>query len=82
MQNYYRSKSEYDFKQEDAEISYKTLIEQNSYQRDLQKKTDAAIYDEVYADIKADRELYSLKKNNATEIMKIQSDNYLAKFKP
>jgi len=75
------SKSEYDFKQEDAEISYKTLIEQNSYQRELQKKTDASIYDEVYADIKSDKELYNLKKKNATEIMKIQSENYLAKFK-
>jgi hypothetical protein len=75
------SKSEYDFKLEDAEISYKTLIEQNSYQRDLQKKTDASIYDEVYAEIKTDKELYNLKKKNATEIMKIQSENYLAKFK-
>ena len=75
------SKSEYDFKQEDAEISYKTLIEQNSYQRELQKKTDASIYDEVYAEIKTDKELYNLKKKNATEIMKIQSENYLAKFK-
>ena len=75
------SKSEYDFKIEDAEISYKTLIEQNSYQRDLQKKTDASIYDAVYAEIKTDKELYSLKKKNATEIMKIQSENYLAKFK-
>jgi hypothetical protein len=75
------SKSEYDFKLEDAEISYKILIEQNSYQRDLQKKTDAAIYDEVYAEIKTDKELYNLKKKNASEIMKIQSENYLAKFK-
>ena len=75
------SKSEYDFKLEDAEISYKTLIEQNSYQRDLQKKTDASIYDEVYAEIKNDKELYDLKKKNATEIMKIQSENYLAKYK-
>jgi hypothetical protein len=75
------SKSEYDFKLEDSEISYKTLIEQNSYQRDLQKKTDASIYDEVYAEIKTDKELYNLKKKNATEIMKIQSENYLAKYK-
>ena len=75
------SKSEYDYKLEDAEISYKTVIEQNSYQRDLQKKTDASIYDEVYAEIKTDKELYNLKKKNSTEIMKIQSENYLAKFK-
>ena len=75
------SKSEYDFKLEDAEISYKTLIEQNSYQRDLQKKTDASIIDEVYSEIKTDKELYNFKKKNATEIMKIQSENYLAKFK-
>lgn len=75
------SKSEYDFKLDDAELSYKTLIEQNNYQRILQQKTDAQIYDQVYADIKEDKELYQLKKQNATQIMQLQSEKYLAKFK-
>jgi hypothetical protein len=75
------SKSEYDFKLEDAETGFKTLIEQNSYQRVLQQKTDALIYDDVYAEIRQDKELFNLKKKNATEVMRMQSEKYLAKFK-
>lgn len=75
------NKSEYDFKYEDQEISYKTLIEQHAYQRDLQKKTDASIYDEVYQEIRNDKELYNLKKKNAEEVMRLQSNEYLNKFK-
>jgi Domain of unknown function (DUF4407) len=75
------SKSEYDFKQEDAEISIKTLIEQHAYQRKLQQSTDAYLYDKVYEEIKEDKNLYALKKKNATEIMELQAHEYLAKFK-
>jgi hypothetical protein len=75
------SKSEYDFKLDDAEMAFKTIIEQNLYQRDLQKKTDANIYDDVYADIRRDKELYELKRKNATEVMRMQSEDYLAKFR-
>ena len=75
------SKSEYDFKYEDAEISYKTLIEQNAYQRDLQKKTSAEMYDGVYNDLREDQELYELKKKNAKAVLEMQSQEYLSKFK-
>lgn len=75
------SKSEYDFKYEDAEISYKTIIEQNAYQRDLQKKTSAEMYDSVYNDLREDQELYELKKKNAKAVLEMQSQEYLSKFK-
>lgn len=75
------SKSEYDFKYEDAEISYKTIIEQNAYQRDLQKKTSAEMYDSVYNDLREDKELYQLKKKNAKAVLEMQSQEYLSKFK-
>lgn len=75
------SKSEYDFKYEDAEISYKTIIEQNAYQRDLQKKTSAEMYDGVYNDLREDKELYELKKKNAKAVLEMQSQEYLSKFK-
>ncbi len=75
------SKSEYDYKLDDAELVYKTLIEQNNYQRDLQKKTDGLIYDKVFDEIKDDNELFQLKKKNALEVMKLQSEGYLNKFK-
>jgi hypothetical protein len=54
-------KSEYDFKQEDNEMGIKNMLAQNRYQSELQKKTDAEIYDKVYADIKEDKELYNYK---------------------
>ena len=75
------NKSEYDFKYEDAEISYKTIIEQNAYQRDLQKKTSAEMYDSVYNDLREDKELYQLKKKNAKAVLEMQSQEYLSKFK-
>ena len=75
------NKSEYDFKYEDAEISYKTIIEQNAYQRDLQKKTSAEMYDRVYNDLREDQELYELKKKNAKAVLEMQSQEYLSKFK-
>ena len=55
-------KGEYDFKQEDNEMGIKNLIAQNRYQSELQRKTDAEIYDKVYTDIKDDKELYNYKK--------------------
>lgn len=75
------NKSEYDFKLEDAEISYKTIIEQNAYQRDLQKKTSAEMYNKIYNELLEDTDLYKLKKQNAKVVLEIQSQEYLSKFK-
>lgn len=74
-------KGEYDIKQEDAEMALKNLIAQNRYQSELQKKTDAEIYDKVYADIREDKELYNYKKKGALELLKLQADGFVDKQK-
>lgn len=74
-------KGEYDLKQEDAEMSLKNVLSQNRYQSDLQQKTDAAIYDKVYADIRDDKELYLYKKKGAIELLKLQADGFVDKQK-
>ncbi len=74
-------KGEYDFKQEDAEMGIKNMLAQNRYQSELQRQTDAEIYDKVYADIKDDRELYNYKKKGALELLKLQSDGFVDKQK-
>ena len=72
-------KSEYDFKQEDNEMGIKNMLAQNRYQSELQKQTDAEIYDKVYADIKEDKELYNYKKKSAMELLKLQADGFVEK---
>ena len=74
-------KGEYDFKQEDEELTIKNVIEQNKYQSNIQKQTDAAIYDKVYADLKDDDELYNYKRKGAEELLKLQSDSFVLKQK-
>ena len=74
-------KGEYDFKQEDLEMGIKNVILQNRYQSELQKKTDAEIYDKVYADIRNDKELYNYKKKGAMELLQLQSDGFVEKNK-
>ena len=74
-------KGEYDFKQEDGEMGIKNVIAQNRYQSELQRKTDAEIYDKVYADIKDDKELYNYKKKGALELLKLQADGFVEKQK-
>jgi Domain of unknown function (DUF4407) len=74
-------KGEYDFKLEDNETALKTHIEQNNHQRNLQKQTDASIYDKIYADIREEKDLYEYKKKGAIELLKLQSDHYVEKQK-
>ncbi|TBX70629.1 DUF4407 domain-containing protein [Flavobacterium silvisoli] len=74
-------KGEYDFKQEDKEMGIKNVISQNRYQSELQKQTDADIYDKVYADIRQDKELYNYKKKGAIELLKLQADGFVEKQK-
>lgn len=74
-------KGEYDYKQEDNEMGIKNMLAQNRYQSDLQRKTDAEIYDKVYADIKDDKELYNYKKKGALELLKLQADGFVEKQK-
>ena len=74
-------KGEFDFKQEDLEMGIKNVISQNRYQSELQKKTDAEIYDKVYADIRDDKELYNYKKKGAIELLQLQADGFVEKQK-
>lgn len=74
-------KGEYDFKLEDAEMAIKTNLAQNNYQRELLRTTDAGIYDDVYAEIRNDRELYNYKKKKAIELLELQADSFSNKQK-
>ena len=74
-------KGEYDFKQENEELAIKNVLEQNSYQSNLQKQTDAAIYDTIYADLKEDKALYNYKRKGAEELLKLQADGFVMKQK-
>ncbi len=74
-------KGEYDFKQEDNELGLQNILAQNRYQSELQKQTDAEIYNKVYADIKEDKELYNYKKKSALELLKLQADGFVEKQK-
>lgn len=74
-------RGEFDFKQEDAEMGMKNILEQNRYQSELQKQSNAEIYDKVYADLKNDKDLYQYKRKSALELLKLQSDHYVEKQK-
>jgi hypothetical protein len=60
-------------------MGIKNMLAQNRYQSELQKQTDAEIYDKVYADIKEDKELYNYKKKSAMELLKLQADGFVEK---
>lgn len=74
-------KGEYDFKLEDAEAAIRTNLAQNTHQRELLRTTDAGIYDDVYAEIRNDRELYNYKKKKAIEMLELQADRFSEKQK-
>jgi hypothetical protein len=74
-------KGEFDFKQEEAETAMQATLAQNKYQRDLLVKTSAQMHDKVYADIAEDKSLYDLQRKNATELLELQSNNFVEKQK-
>ena len=74
-------KGEYDFKLEDTEMALKTSLAQNNYQRELMGTTDAGIYDDVYGEIRTDKELYNYKKKKAIELLEMQADSFSEKQK-
>lgn len=74
-------KGEYDFKLEEGEMAVKTDLTQNNYQRELMRTTDAAIYDDVYGEIRQDKELYNYKKKKAIELLEMQADSFSNKQK-
>jgi len=74
-------KGEYDFKIEDGEAGIRTNLAQSTHQRELMRVTDAGIYDDVYAEIRTDRELYNYKKKKAIELLELQADRFSEKQK-
>lgn len=74
-------RGEYDFKQEDEEMAIQNVLAQNKFQSQIQKKTDAEIYEKVYAEIKEDKELFNYKKKSALELLKLQADGFVEKQK-
>jgi len=74
-------KGEYDFKLEDLETALKATLTQDKYQRDLLIKTSAIMHDKVYEDIAEDKELYTLQRQKATELLELQATNFVEKQK-
>lgn len=74
-------KGEYDYKLEDLETALKTTLSQDKYQRELLVKTSASMHDKVYADIAEDKKLYELQRKNTTDLLELQSNNFLEKQK-
>ncbi len=74
-------KGEYDFKLEDLETALKATIEQDKYQRSLLVKTSETMHNKVYNDITDDKKLYDLQRKNATDLLELQSNNFVEKQK-
>lgn len=74
-------KSSYDFKLEDDETTIRSNILQNKNQREALLKTDYAINDRVYTDIKSEDDLYNYKRKKARELMQLQADSFYSKQK-
>jgi hypothetical protein len=72
-------KGEYDLKVEDAELALNNILAQNKHQSELQKTSDAEIYNNVYAEIRGDKELHDYKKKRAIELLKLQADGFVEK---
>ena len=74
-------KGEYDYKLEDLETALKATIEQDKYQRTLLVNTSATMHDKVYGDLTDDKKLYDLQRKNATDLLELQSNNFVEKQK-
>jgi Domain of unknown function (DUF4407) len=74
-------KGEYDYKLEDLETALKATLDQDKYQRNLLVKTSASMHDVVYKDISEDKELYTLQRKKATELLELQAQNFVDKQK-
>jgi len=74
-------KGEYDYKLEDLEAALKATLTQDKYQRDLLIRTSATMHDKVYEDIAQDKVLHDLQRQKATELLELQSHNFVEKQK-
>ena len=62
-------------------LSLKATLEQDKYQRSLLIKTSASMHDKVYEDIAQDKNLYNLQRKNTTDLLELQSNNFVEKQK-
>lgn len=69
-------KGEYDFKLEDMESAIRSTLAQDQHQRRLLVDTNAAMHDQVYADLVKDKKLYELQRNNGSELLELQLSNF------
>ncbi|GAA3553249.1 DUF4407 domain-containing protein [Snuella lapsa] len=69
-------KSAYDFKLEDQETAVKTVVLQNKSQRAVLLRTENALNDRIYEDIKQEEELYNYKRKKARELLQLQADAF------
>ena len=74
-------KGEYDYKLEDLETALKATITQDKHQRELLVKTSATMHEKVYADLTEDKQLYALQRKNASDLLELQSNNFVEKQK-
>lgn len=74
-------KGAYDYKLEDQETAVKTTVLQNKNQREALLRTDYAINDRIYEDIKEEEELYNYKRKKARALMELQADAFFNKQK-
>ncbi len=75
------SKSEFDYKLEALESAIQSSLAQDKYQRNLLVKTNASMHDKVYEAIADDKKLYDLQRKNTTELLELQSNNFVIKQK-
>ncbi|NQZ45161.1 MAG: DUF4407 domain-containing protein [Flavobacteriaceae bacterium] len=69
-------KGEYDYRFEEGESVVATWVTQKVEQRKLLLSTDAAINEDIYADIKSEEALYRYKKEKAEELLRLQADAF------
>ena len=53
-----------------------TWVTQKVEQRKLLLSTDAALNNQIYADIRSEEELYRYKKEKAEELLRLQADSF------
>ncbi|MFY7810802.1 MAG: DUF4407 domain-containing protein [Flavobacterium sp.] len=75
------NKSEYDFKLEGQEMDIQSILNQNKFQLDLHRNTDASIYEVIYEELKIDKEIHQYKKQKAKELLLLQANLFAQKQK-
>lgn len=70
------SKGEYDFRLEENDTVLSSWIAQKVTQRQLMVATDQELNEEIYSELKSEKEVYEYKKKKASELLKLQADSF------